>query len=233
MTTVMATITIPTAQPRRTRKIAMTKDFLTLVQWLSPSFPTGGFAYSHGLEAAIASGQVGSAAAVQDWLAEVLEFGSGRQDAILLVQALSPVADHAGLDSMARALQPSSERLQETLDQGTAFARTVADMTGRSLAQRCLPVAVGEAASGLDLSNKDVAALYLHAFASNLCSVAMRFMPLGQVAGQGVLAALHPLIDRIADEAATSTLDDIGTAALGADLCSMTHETMDVRIFRT
>ena len=29
---------------------------LTLVQWLSPAFPTGAFAYSHGLEQAVASG---------------------------------------------------------------------------------------------------------------------------------------------------------------------------------
>ena len=31
-------------------------DFLTLVQWLSPAFPTGAYAYSHGLEAVISEG---------------------------------------------------------------------------------------------------------------------------------------------------------------------------------
>ena len=211
----------------------MTAGLLTLVQWLSPAFPTGGFAYSHGLEKAIAGQEVDSPAALREWLMDVLDFGAGRQDAILLVQALQDGADHAVLDALARALQPSAERLSETLDQGTAFARTVAGMTGRDLAPRCLPVAVGEAAAGLGLPQAQVVALYLHAFASNLVSVAMRFMPLGQAAGQGVLAALHPLIEALSDEAVTLTLDDLGAAALGADLAAMAHETMDVRIFRT
>ncbi|MFN4129550.1 MAG: urease accessory protein UreF [Paracoccaceae bacterium] len=211
----------------------MTHALLTLVQWLSPAFPTGGFAYSHGLEAAISSGQVADAAALRQWLAEVLAFGAGRQDAILLVQALRDGADHDALDALARALQPSTERLTETLDQGTAFARTVAGLTGRALPARCLPVAVGEAAAPLALPETQVAALYLHAFASNLTSVAMRFMPLGQAQGQGVLAALHPLIGALAQQTPTLTLDDLGASAFGADLSAMAHETMDVRIYRT
>ncbi|MCU0901917.1 MAG: urease accessory protein UreF [Cypionkella sp.] len=211
----------------------MTAGLLTLVQWLSPAFPTGGFAYSHGLEQAIAAGEVADAPALRHWLSDVLAFGAGRQDAVLLVQALGPEADHGALDDLARALQPSAERLTETLDQGAAFARTVAAMTGRDLPARCLPVAVGEAAAALDLPVAQVVALYLHSFASNLTSVAMRFMPLGQVAGQGVLASLHPQIEALAQEAAHLTLDDLGSAALGADLAAMRHETMDVRIFRT
>ena len=211
----------------------MTTDLLTLVQWLSPAFPTGGFAYSHGLEAAIADGQVVDAGGLRQWLAEVLEFGAGRQDAILLVMALKPGADHAALDQLARALQPSQERLTETLDQGTAFARTVSSLTGRALPARCLPVALGEAASTFALDSEQVVGLYLHSFASNLTSVAMRFMPLGQEAGQGVLGNLHPLIADLAASAVLWTLDDLGSAALGADMAAMQHETMDVRIFRT
>ncbi|MDP2081484.1 MAG: urease accessory protein UreF [Pseudotabrizicola sp.] len=210
----------------------MMQGLLSLIQWLSPAFPTGGFAYSHGLETAISDGLVPDAAALRQWLTDVLEFGAGRQDAILLVQALRN-DDHAALDCLARALQPSAERLTETLDQGSAFARTVGEMTGRALPARCLPIAVGEAAAALGLPVAQVVALYLHAFASNLTSVAMRFMPLGQEAGQGVLASLHPVIDTMATEAVTLTLDDLGSSAIGADLSAMAHETMDVRIFRT
>ncbi len=209
------------------------KGLLTLVQWLSPSFPTGGFAYSHGLEAAIAGAQVRTADDVAGWIRDVLAFGAGKQDAILLVQALQPGADPVALDALARALQPSSERLTETLDQGTAFARTVAGLTGRDLPPRCLPVAVGEAAAPLGLPPEQVAGLYLHAFASNLTSVAMRFVPLGQAEGQAVLAGLHPVIEGLAAQSPRLTLDDLGSCALGADLVAMAHETMDVRIFRT
>jgi urease accessory protein len=213
--------------------MTMKPGLLTLVQWLSPSFPTGGFAYSHGLEAAIAKGQVSGADGVRRWLADVLALGAGRQDAILLTLSLDPLADHDALDALARALQISSERLSETLDQGTAFARTVSGLTGRALPPRCLPVAVGEAAVPLGLPVEEVVALYLHAFASNLTSVAMRFMPLGQAVGQGVLAALHPQIAALAAEVPRLRIEDLGSSALGADLAAMQHETMDVRIFRT
>ncbi len=206
---------------------------LTLVQWLSPAFPTGAFACSHGLEWVIAAGEVKDAGSLQNWLSDIVTYGAGRQDAILLAHALRPDADHPALDDLARALAPSAERLAETLDQGVAFAATVAAMTGRNLPARALPVAVGQAAQKLALPTDQVLALYLQGFVANLVSAAVRFVPLGQTEGQVVLAALHPLIHRIAEDAAGANLDDIGTCALRADLAAMQHETMDVRVFRT
>lgn len=211
----------------------MNAAFLKLVQWLSPSFPTGSFAYSHGLEAAISSGVLCDEASLRLWLSEVLALGSGRQDAIFLAVAFKKDADLGTLDALACAMQPSAERLAETQDQGRAFSQTVSAVTGRDLSARCLPIAVAEAASDLDVPLSDVIGLYLHAFTSNLVSIAMRFMPLGQEAGQGVLFALHPMIAAMAAEAETLTLPNLGSAALGADMSSLEHETMDVRIFRT
>ena len=89
------------------------------------------------------------------------------------------------------------------------------------------------AARLLDLPASEVAALYLHAFTSNLVSAAVRFVPLGQAAGQQVLADLHPLILNLADWAATAGLDDLASGAYGSDLAAMEHETLDVRLFRT
>lgn len=208
-------------------------SLLTLVHWLSPSFPTGAFAYSHGLEAAISSGMVASHADLRQWVSEVLEFGAGRQDAILMAVALRDDTNLDALDDLARALQPGAERLAETLDQGTAFARTVSGLTGRDLPPRCLAIAVAEAARPLGLTTEQVVALYLHAFALNLTTIAMRFMPLGQEAGQAVQASLHPLIAEIAAQSPDFSLDDLGASALGADMSSLEHETMEVRIFRT
>ena len=211
----------------------MTTALMTLVQWLSPAFPTGAFAYSHGLEQVIADGGVRSGADLEAWLTDILRFGAGKQDAILLAAALEPGADYDALAGLCIALQPSAERLREVAEQGAAFARTVAALTGGLVAERPLPVAVGAAAAGLGLAKADVVALYLHAFASNLVSVAVRFVPLGQNDGQAALARLHPLIARLAGEAVAAGLDDIGSAALGADLAALRHEGMDVRIFKT
>jgi urease accessory protein len=211
---------------------AMRTDLLTLVQWLSPAFPTGAYAYSHGLETVMADGER-SAAGLQGWIEGVLRFGSGQSDAVLLARSLSRGADIAALDAVAQAMAGSKERLTETVEQGAAFARTVAALTGRDLPPRALPVAVGEAAQPLDLPVVEVVAVYLHAFTANLVACATRFAPLGQTEGQRMLAALHPVIGTLADWAAEAGIDDIGTSALWADIVAMRHETLDVRIFKT
>lgn len=211
----------------------MTAGLMTLVQWLSPAFPTGAFAYSHGMEQVIADGGIRSGADLEGWLSDVLRFGAGKQDAILLSAALETGADLDGLADLCVALQPSAERLREVAEQGAAFSRTVASLTGADVAERPLPVAVGAAAAGLGLAKAEVIALYLHAFASNLVSAAVRFVPLGQNDGQAALARLHPLIGRLAEEAAVLPVEEITSAALGADLAAMRHEGMDVRIFKT
>lgn len=206
---------------------------LSLVQWLSPAFPTGGFAYSHGLEFEIAAGRVTSSAALADWLRQVLAYGTGLQDAILLAHALEPAADLDMLMGLAHALAPSAERLVETMEQGAAFARVASALVGQDFQARPLPLAVGQAAVGLGLPKAQVIALYLQAFTANLVSAAVRFVPLGQTEGQGVLAGLHPLIQTLAAKAATASLEDITTSTLRADLAAMRHETMLTRIFRT
>lgn len=206
---------------------------MTLVQWLSPAFPTGGFAYSHGMEQVIADGGIRTGADLALWLSDILRFGAGKQDAILLSASLEPDADWNALAQICVALQPSAERLREVTEQGAAFSRTVSALTGESMAARPLPVAVGAAACRLGLPKREVVALYLHAFASNLVSAAVRFVPLGQNDGQGALARLHPLISRLAEEVESLGIADIGSAVLAADLAAIRHEGMDVRIFKT
>ena len=210
-----------------------TRNLLTLVQWLSPSFPTGAYAYGQGLEAAISAGDIGSAATCRDWLAAVLRHGSGLTDAVLVCHAMAPDADLGALADLADALAPGAERLRETREMGHAFARTVSALTGQTLPPLPYPVAVGVAARGLGLDRELVATLYLAAFAANLVQVAVRFVPLGQTEGQGILADLHPVIETTVRHAAELDLHDIGSATLRADLASLSHETMETRIFRT
>ena len=206
---------------------------LSLVQWLSPAFPVGGYAYSHGLEWAISAGDITSAEDLQRWIGTVLTEGAGRTDAILLAQALRPEADLPALSALAQALAASRERLVETLDQGRALGQTIAALTGQPLPEMPYPVALGAAARGLGLPAEPVVALYLHAFASALVQAAVRFVPLGQTEGQAVLAALHPVILQVAAKAVQAGIDQIGSGAFRSDLAAMRHETMDVRIFRT
>ena len=206
---------------------------LRLTQWLSPAFPVGSYAYSHGLEWAISAGDVTTAAQLQRWIGTVLTEGAGRTDAILLAQALRPETDLADLAALAQALAASRERLVETLDQGRALGQTIAALTGQPQPEMPYPVALGAAARGLGLPAEPVVSLYLHAFASALVQAAVRFVPLGQTEGQAVLAALHPVILQVAAEAVQADIGQIGSGAFRSDLAAMRHETMDVRIFRT
>ena len=204
---------------------------LRLTQWLSPAFPLGAFAMSHGLETAIQAGEVRDPATLREWIADVIDHGSGRSDAVVLCHVMRG-GDAEEAADLALALAASAERAHETRAQGAALAATLGAVDGTPRAAHPLPVALGLAARELAPS-ETVAALFLQAFAGNLVSAGVRAVPIGQAAGQGVLAGLHPLIERVAREAAASGPDDIATAALGADLAAMAHETLPVRIFRT
>ena len=205
---------------------------LKLHAWLSPSYPVGAFAYSHGLETAIAGGHVSDAATARGWIEAILRHGSGRNDAILLAHAIcGHNADE--LDDLARAFAPSAERLLETVAQGEAFAATTARSWGGDGTPRAYPVALGLAARAHGMEAVQVLPLYLLAFASNLVSACIRLVPLGQTEGQRILAALSPVIDAVAEEAGSALLDDLGGCAHASDIAAMRHETQPVRLFRS
>jgi urease accessory protein len=101
---------------------------LKLATWLSPSFPIGAFAYSHGLEYAVEAGFADDRAKLEEWGRYLLAHGPVRQDAVLLARAWREVEDPAALTEtavIAAALKGTPELAQETLVQGAAFLRTV------------------------------------------------------------------------------------------------------------
>lgn len=209
-----------------------TDHLLTLTQWLSPAYPVGSFAWSHGLEQAVAAGQVHDAASLQDWLSVVLSHGAGRSDAILLCVA------HAGkllaeAAELADALCPSRERRMETQQQGAAFAAITRAVWGLDLPDMAYPMAVGRAAGLVGLDVMPVTQLYLFSFCSNLTQAAQRLMPLGQTKGQQVLAAIAPQCRQIARDSILAGLDDIGSAAFAIDIAAMRHEDQAPRMFRS
>jgi urease accessory protein len=213
----------------------MTTEVLLLTQWLSPSFPVGAFAYSHGLETEIQAGRIASAQDLQHWLVDVLEFGSGQSDCILLRAAYGcdTAAELVAVDASARAFAPSAERLRETVLQGAAFGQTTAAIWGDGQGDLTYPVAVGAAARRLGLDISLTAAMFLQAFTSTLVSVAVRLVPLGQTEGQRVLAALAPLCQNIATQTEGMGLVSLHSTAFLSDIAAMNHETLSHRIFRS
>ena len=115
--------TIMTAEPRAN------PGLYRLLAWLSPNFPIGAFSYSHGLEAAAASGTVHDAASLQGWIATVVAQGCGRIDADILVAAYRAAegGDSAAFDAanqIGLAFRATAELALEATQQGEAFLAT-------------------------------------------------------------------------------------------------------------
>ena len=210
---------------------------LRLMAWLSPGFPTGGFAYSHGLEWAVEAGDVTDETCLLAWLSDVLVHGSGRTDTILLRQAHRSAGNLGALTEIADlacATSPCRERQSESLEQGRAFMLAAASWGTPPTPERMpYPVAVGAVAGAHRIPEDAAAAAYLQAIVTNLISAAVRLVPLGQTAGLQVLAAMEPTILAVAAETRTASLDDLGGCTFRSDLAAMRHETQYTRLFRS
>jgi urease accessory protein len=213
----------------------------TLFAWFSPAFPTGGFAYSHGLEAAVVEGLIAGEQGLGDWLEDILGLGGGFTDAVLF--ALAWRAARAGDDArllyvaeLSAALAPSRERLAETVGQGEAFLAAVRagwpERAPAALPRRvAYPAAAGAAAASLGTDPDTALAAYLTGFCANLIAAGVRLGLCGQTGGVRLLSRLAPLVWRLAGRAAQAGEDDLGACALTADIASMRHETLDGRLF--
>ena len=156
--------------------------------WLSPVFPVGAFAYSHGLEKAAEFGWIKDRATLEAWLADLVADGGLRNDLIFLASAWQAVSqrDDAGLTEVAElalAFQPSAERYLETTQQGRSFLGQIdaawptpvlvrlKSAHGREIAY---PIALGLATAAHDVPLADALRAYALAFTSNLVSAAIR-----------------------------------------------------------
>lgn len=223
----------PTAMPTD-------RAILILTQWLSPAYPVGAFAYSHGLESAVQTGQVRDRDGLAEWLDDVLNHGSGRSDALLLAAAYAATSPDRlrEIDSIARAFAPSRERLLETDQIGAAFGAVTGhvwaqDTDAQGTAALAYPVALGYAARLENLPLNLTSALYLQAFVGNLVTAAQRLLPLGQRDAQALIAGFADTCTRIARATAHGDLDHLSGTAFLADIASMQHETQYSRMFRT
>jgi urease accessory protein len=217
-----------------------------MLTWLSPAYPVGAFAYSHGLEYAVESGLVGDAGAVMRYVATVLGAGAGRSDTALFVASYHAGADGDGaaiaaLAELAAAWRATSETALESAAQGSAFLSVTRGAWPHPLFDALahlpdppsLPVVVAVAAAAHRMPLAEVLLGYLHALAANLVSAGVRLVPLGQSEGQRILASLEPAVCGARDAALTASLDECGTAAPIIDLSSMHHETQYTRLFRS
>jgi urease accessory protein len=233
-TTMITTITITTTMTTDSQSL------LRLMTWLSPAFPVGGFAYSGGLEAAVRQGHVSDAADLREWLESAIDHGQFHNDAVLLAEAWNAQGDVARLTevaALARALAGSAERYLEITAQGDAFLEAARPWSPGiiEILERETPyaVAVGAVAAANDVDLQDTLVAWLHALTSQQVSAAIRLSVLGQREAMALLAELEPVMLAAAEHAQTSTLNDLGSATIIADIVAARHEQLHSRLFRS
>ncbi|MFL2812605.1 MAG: urease accessory protein UreF [Paracoccaceae bacterium] len=205
-----------------------------VMAWLSPSFPLGAFAYSHGLEFEISEGYVSTSKELYEWLKDILRFGSVWNDLVLFCNSYKTDVDSLNeLSDIAKAFAQSKERYYETIEMGNAFSKIISSIEGVYLKGMPLPIIMGYIAKIENVSLSYILPLYAHSFISNLISVSIRLLPLGQTDAQKLLFSLFPIIDDVAKEALKSNIGDMRNKCVLADLASMKHETLKVRLFKS
>ncbi len=223
-----------------------------LLAWNSPGYPTGAFGYSHGLEWAVETGDVGDRRELVEYVAAVLCSGGGWIDAVLFAHVWraadeSRVADEPRaldeLSELAAAFRGSAETARESHQQGLAFLDVTREAWPHPLVERfaerhagtpvahSTAVALSCAAHGIGLA--PALHSYLHGLAASLVSAGARLVPLGQTQAQVAIAELEPRVAATVERALGARLEDLGTTVPRVELCSMLHETQYTRLFRS
>ncbi len=230
---------ITTTSIMRMADLGSNTALLRLMTWLSPAFPVGAFSYSHGVERAVDEGLIHDMASLQNWLSDLLNYGSVWNDAVLFAASWRSVdtgGDIKDIAMLGEAMAGSKERHMETMLQGNAFLQAVGHWSaeGSGVAGEApYPVAVAAVAASNGVALEPAIAAYLHAVLSNLIQAAVRLVPLGQSHGVALMANMEKPILATAARATHSSLDDLGSAAIMSDIMAMQHETQYSRVFRS
>lgn len=221
-------------------------SLVRLLHLASPALPIGGYSYSQALEWAVERGLVSDAASAQRWIGEMLALAIARGEAPLAWRLLCA----AGVDwyrfttwnAWHRASRETAELRAESEQMGHSLAKLMQDLGLLDAATRRalpglqpigLPAAFALAARGFGLAPEPALTAYVWSWLENQVLAAMKLVPLGQVAGQQMLAVLGLEIDTVVRIATTLADDAVSTFAPGLAIASARHETQYSRLFRS
>ncbi|MGE4156255.1 urease accessory protein UreF [Hydrogenophaga sp.] len=223
---------------------------LLQILWLaSPALPVGGFSYSEGLEAAVDAGLVTDEHSAANWLADQLHLGLARADLAVAAQAI-PAWRHndlARIQTLNHWVLQTRETLEFRLQSeqmgrsllewarqlGELGAGVFEQLQAAQLDPPTYPVACACAAARADASVRDSLLGYAFGWTENMVQAAIKSVPLGQSAGQRMLARLALQIPVAVDHA--MALPDEHRQAFTPLLAilSAQHETQYSRLFRS
>jgi urease accessory protein len=218
-----------------------------LLQLASPALPIGAYSYSQGLEWMIESGAIRDKTAARRWIGDVLECVIADGEAAVLWRLLDARASGDAprflhWSQWYRVSRETRELRAETEQMGASLVHLamelgVLDGRARALAADAapvpLPAAFALAAHALLIPVEAALAGYVMSWLENQVLVAVKALPLGQVAGQRLLYALAARIPHVVARARALADDDVTSFAPGLALASMRHETQYSRLFRS
>jgi urease accessory protein len=230
--------------------IAAAPPLLSLVRALqlaSPALPIGAYSYSQGLEWAVESGAVHDAASARAWIGDLLDLVVATGEAAVAWRLLAAAQrgdwrELARWNAWFRASRETAELRAETEQMGGSLAGLAADLdlvdahareALAGLAPITLPAAYAIAARGFAVPLDAALAAYVWSWLENQVLAAIKLVPLGQVAGQRMLAALGARIPVVVATAIEIADDDVSTFAPGLAIASARHECQHTRLFRS
>ncbi|HJV28342.1 MAG TPA: urease accessory protein UreF [Aromatoleum sp.] len=222
---------------------------IRLLQLASPALPVGAYTYSQGLEWAVESGSVKDEAGAARWIGGLLEWNLARFEAPLVAQLIRAWDEDgdvqvAPLNADFLASRETDELRAETVQMGFSLVRLLADLDAfaalpgwrtrlLALKEPSFPAAWSAAAAAWGIPVDMALPAYLWAWLENQVMAAVKTVPLGQSAGQRLLATLGARIPALAVQAAALPMADWSNFTPGLALASSRHETQYTRLFRS
>ncbi|ACB33339.1 Urease accessory protein UreF [Leptothrix cholodnii SP-6] len=236
---------------------------LQLMWLASPALPVGGFSYSEGLESAVDAGLVTTEAQARTWLVDQLHLALARADLAVVAQAIPAWRGDSetgsvdidrieALNSWVRVTRESSEFRQQTEQMGRSLlewlrTRDAAHVAAHAdvavdprLAQLAAlkPAPTWPVAHALALARTGSPlreALLAHGFgwAENMVQAALKTVPLGQSAGQRILAVLVEALPAAIDSALALGDEQRQAHTPMLAILSAQHEAQYSRLFRS
>lgn len=163
-------------------------------------------------------------------LRETTAQGAAFADVTLAVVADQSAGDPPVADQFGAATEPGADAMSSQAGM-TRLPLTRALVSHAD--HLAYPVMVGAVAAETGVPAAPTAMAYGHGFVSNLVSACLRLAPIGQTAGQRVIAALEAVVRHAVGRAAITPLEAVSSCVLVSDICSMRHETQHTRLFRS
>jgi urease accessory protein len=220
---------------------------LRLMRLASPSLPVGGFSYSEGLEAAVDHGLVRDEAQTLAWLVDQLQHAVVPSELAVVARAAEAwrrddLAEIAALNEWqiatreARELRQQSEQMGRSLAQWLRHLDPPEPRLARLAALRpapSWPVAFALAGVATGAPVQAIALAFAAGWAEAMVQAALKAVPLGQSAGQRVLAGLGERIPAAVE--AALALDRPAMQAFTPMLAILAsrHEAQYSRLFRS